>query len=100
MEVPARVEVDGGKVLILTWADGSVDSIDAAALRAACECAACREPAGAAATRSALAVPELIEITDVRLVGAYAIGFSFAPDDHHTGIYPFDRLRALGSPAA
>ena len=30
-------------------------------------------------------------------IAAYAL--TFAPDDHHTGIYPFDRLRSLGRSA-
>jgi DUF971 family protein len=37
-----------------------------------------------------------VQILDTVLVGAYALNFTFAPDHHHTGIYPFDRLRLLG----
>jgi DUF971 family protein len=39
---------------------------------------------------------ELVKITDVGLVGAYAIRLTFAPDAHSTGIYPFTLLRDLG----
>ena len=43
---------------------------------------------------------DAVRIIDARIVGAYGINFTFAPDDHHTGIYPYDRLRQLGEPAA
>ncbi len=39
--------------------------------------------------------PTPVTITDAALVGAYAVNFSFAPDGHQTGIFPFDRLRSL-----
>jgi DUF971 family protein len=53
-----------------------------------------------AATAAAITIPDLVRIVDTRLVGAYALGFQFAPDGHSTGIFPFDRLRSLGSQAA
>jgi DUF971 family protein len=35
-------------------------------------------------------------IAEARLVGSYGINFTFSPDGHHTGIFTFDQLRALG----
>lgn len=81
--------------MTLTWQDGRTQSIDAPSLRAACMCASCRDEAGARATAAVLEHPERIRILDAALVGAYAINFGFAPDNHHTGIYSFDSLRAL-----
>ena len=97
MDVPARIEVEDGAVVTLTWEDGSATSLKAEWLRQACQCATCREPSGEAATAAVLAGPAPVTITNTELVGAYAINFSFAPDNHHTGIYPFDRLRSLGA---
>lgn len=80
--------------LVLTWPDGAVTSVAAPALRAACECAICLNSLGTGASTGEAASVRILEAT---LVGAYAINFTFAPDHHHTGIYPFDRLRALGA---
>jgi DUF971 family protein len=93
MDVPERIEVNDGNVLVLTWPDGAVTTVAAPALRAACECATCLRPEGDAGWIGDAAT---VRIVNASLVGAYAINFTFAPDDHHTGIYPFDRLRALG----
>ena len=93
MEVPERIEVEDGAVLVLTWPDGVVTVVAAPALRAACECATCLGPEG---DGSWIGDAGSVRILDASLVGAYALNFTFAPDHHHTGIYPFDRLRALG----
>ncbi len=95
MEVPARIEVEDGLTVTLTWEDGSSTRLSADLLREACQCAACREPDGEAATTAVLTGPTPVTITDAALVGAYAVNFSFAPDGHQTGIFPFDRLRSL-----
>lgn len=95
MDVPERIEVDGGTAVAFTWADGAVSRLSAATLREACQCASCREPAGMAQTAALLAGPVGVTITEARLVGGYAISFVFGPDGHGTGIYPFTALRAL-----
>ncbi len=93
--LPERIEVMDGAQVELTWEDGEVTLLSAVDLRAACMCAVCREPAGEAATRAVLdgAVP--VTIADASLVGGYAVNFVFAPDNHHTGIFPFTALRAM-----
>lgn len=93
MDIPERIEVEEGATLVLTWEDGAVTALTAPALRAACECATCLGPDGGPSWMGDAAT---VRILDASLVGAYALNFTFAPDDHHTGIYPFDRLRALG----
>lgn len=97
--VPERIEVDGDRVAF-TWEDGLTTTLTARALRAACECAVCREPQGAAAVAAVLRSGERVTISDARLVGGYAVQFTFAPDGHGTGIYPFERLRSLASDAS
>ncbi|MDX1690876.1 MAG: DUF971 domain-containing protein [Acidimicrobiia bacterium] len=96
MEVPQRIEVaDGGTVLRLAWEDGASAELSARTLRSACPCASCGEPAGRAALTRLLGADEPVRITGAELVGTYAVSFAFAPDGHGTGIYPFERLRAL-----
>lgn len=97
VEVPARIEVVGGDRVELTWPDGHVQELSARALRAACPCATCRDPAGAERTALTLAGPVPVSITGAKLVGDYAINFVFAPDGHHTGIFAFDHVRSLES---
>lgn len=87
-----------GSTVMLSWGDGLSAELSAADLRAACECAACREPAGAVAIRALLDSGQEITVTEAHLVGNYAVTFTFAPDGHGTGIYPFDRLRSLSVP--
>ncbi|HEX5630242.1 MAG TPA: DUF971 domain-containing protein [Acidimicrobiia bacterium] len=86
MHTPIAVDRGDGSVLTVTWDDGRVDRIGAVRLRTACPCAACQ---GNGRVLPGLAVGE------VRAVGAYAIGITFAPDGHATGIYPFDLLREM-----
>jgi len=96
MDVPERIEVEGGSRVLLTWADGATSELGAAVLRGACRCATCREPEGMARTAAVLAGDEPVTIREAKLVGGYAISFVFGPDGHGTGIYPFDTLRGLG----
>lgn len=95
-EVPARVEVRSGEGLVLTWEDGSRTELDARRLRAACQCATCRDPAGREAIRAVLEGDRPVRIADARLVGAYAVNLTFEPDGHRTGIFSFALLRELG----
>jgi ATP-binding protein involved in chromosome partitioning len=94
---PTRIEIDAGTRVSMTWDDGMETDLTAADLRAACRCAACREPAGEEATALVVGGPVPVTIDDAKLVGSYAIAFVFAPDGHSTGIYPFSSLRELGS---
>lgn len=96
--VPERIEVAGRSEVILTWPDGEETTFTAAELRAACQCAECREEAGRRATERVLAGPEPVTIEGASLVGGYAINFVFGPDGHATGIFPFPSLRALAGP--
>ncbi len=95
MDVPERIEVEGGDRVMLTWPDGRHQVLTARELRTHCPCATCRDPAGAERTALTLGGPVPVEITDAKLVGDYAINFVFAPDGHHTGIFAFDYLSSL-----
>ena len=97
METPERIEVNEGREVVLAWADGKVQTISAADLRASCLCATCREEAGAARIAQLMENPDQIRIAGAALVGAYAINFGFQPDDHSSGIFAYDTLRAMGN---
>jgi DUF971 family protein len=97
---PQRIEVVEGARVEITWDDGIESTYTARDLRAACQCAWCREPGGRAELEALLAGDEPITISDTSLVGGYALRFVFGPDGHGTGVYPLEDLRALSeSPA-
>lgn len=93
--VPERIEVIEGLNVLITWEDGETSSYSAAQLRAACQCAECREEPGRRQTERVLAGTDPVTISATKLVGGYAVNFVFAPDGHSTGIFPFPALRAL-----
>jgi DUF971 family protein len=92
MEEPRSIELESGTTLIVTWHDDRVDRLSATVLREACPCASC----GNLPSPRPVADHDLVKMSDVGLVGAYAIRLTFAPDGHSTGIYPFTLLRELG----
>lgn len=87
---PRKIEVSAGEVLRIDWEDGATTSMTAAELRACCPCAGCRTHASdGGETRDYGAA----KIESTVLVGTYALGFTFSPDQHGTGIYSFEMLR-------
>lgn len=90
MQIPRRIEVGEGSTLVVAWTDGREDRLEAETLRIACPCAACGGDAVASGA----------SIVGVRLVREYALGITFGPDGHSTGIFSFDLLRRLGDEAA
>ncbi len=97
---PQRIEVVEGARVEITWDDGTESSYGARDLRAACMCATCREPSGRAALDAILAGTDQVTIIDTSLVGGYALRFVFGPDDHGTGVYPLEDLRAMSDSSA
>jgi DUF971 family protein len=97
MKMPARIDVEGGTGVVLTWEDQTQTAVTARTLRAACPCADCRSEPRASRAAAILDGPVEVRIKTARLVGAYAVNFEFAPDSHRTGIFTFDQLRQLGS---
>lgn len=86
MLTPITVERGDGVVLAITWEDDRIDRLSAAELRSACPCAACQGNG---------VVPAGVTVAEVRAVGAYALGITFAPDGHATGIFPFEMLQGM-----
>ncbi len=92
---PTRIHADrAAGTLEIEWADGHITIYAFEPLRWLCPCAYCRGEAGmpgwldSAPTLS----PEQIRLTDLHLVGNYAVSPHWA-DGHKTGYYPFRLLR-------
>jgi DUF971 family protein len=93
---PSRIHADRtARTLEIDWADGHRTTYDLETLRWLCPCAYCRGEAGMPGwldTAPTLS-PAQVELTDMALVGQYALQPTWA-DGHHTGFYTFERLRA------
>jgi ATP-binding protein involved in chromosome partitioning len=96
MQTPTRIEVEPGAIT-LSWEDGTDRLVSARELRAACPCAACREPDGSQRIEQVLSGLLAITMSDVRVVGDYALSITFSPDGHSSGIFPYSLLRDVGA---
>ena len=96
---PTDIELDTrGRRLRFVWADGQRSDFDWEYLRWRCPCASCSgegEYAGTLKDRTSLR-PDETEMTDVELVGRYAIKPVWR-DGHDTGIFTFRSLRGLAA---
>jgi DUF971 family protein len=91
---PREIEQESDARLRITWGDERVCRYEAAPLRRVCPCAQCvNEMTGERMLRPE-SVPDTLTITDVALVGRYALNFRWS-DGHQTGIYSFRLLREL-----
>ena len=83
------------RTLSVLWEDGRQNDFDVRDLRLACRCALCVEEMSGRPLLDPKSVrPDVIPRT-ITSVGNYAITVSWN-DGHNTGIYSFERLRALG----
>jgi len=82
------------RILEVTWSHQEPRRFRIRQLRCACACAACVDEMTGVRTLDVDTVPEDIAITDMQLVGNYAVKFVFS-DGHNTGIYSWDRLYEL-----
>ncbi len=78
----------------ITWRDGHQSVYPVRALRLACGCATCVDEWSGEGRLDPDSVPEDVHPLRIERVGRYAIQISWS-DGHDTGIYPFERLRAL-----
>ena len=78
----------------IRWQDGHESVYPARALRLACPCAGCVDEMTGAIRVIASSVPHDVHPLTIELVGRYAITLQWS-DGHHTGIYPFERLRTM-----
>ncbi len=91
---PLDIRREDARTLSILWADGMRQRFDARDLRLACPCAACIDEMSGKALLDPATVP--LDITPVKLgsVGNYALSIAFS-DGHDTGIYSYERLRAM-----
>ncbi len=87
--------------LEITWADGRETAYAYEFLRWKCPCATCAGEMGLPGQLQFVQAlrPEQYQLQNIELVGRYAIRPTWA-DGHDTGIFAFDRLRALADEAA
>jgi ATP-binding protein involved in chromosome partitioning len=92
--VPTRIAQHDARTLAIEWGDGVESRIDVRALRLACGCALCVDEWSGQPLLAPDSVDADVAPRDIQPVGRYAIQVSWS-DGHDTGIYPFERLRAL-----
>jgi DUF971 family protein len=87
--------------LEISWADGSESEYAYEFLRWRCPCAACAGEMGVPGQLQLVdrLNPEQYRLSTIDLVGLYAVRPTWA-DGHDTGIYTFERLKALSATAA
>ena len=92
--VPTRIAQHDARTLVIEWGDGAESHIDVRALRLACGCAHCVDEWSGQPLLAPDSVAADVAPRDIQPVGRYAIQVAWS-DGHDTGIYPFERLRAL-----
>lgn len=93
---PARIAQKGARHLEIAWSDGAVSELEVRALRLACACAVCIDEWSGRGRLDPTSVPEDVHPQRIQTVGRYALQIDWS-DGHTSGIYPFRRLRELGS---
>jgi ATP-binding protein involved in chromosome partitioning len=88
---------DSQRRLIVRWGDGVATTIPYRALRLACRCAACQDEMTGKPILDPASVPEDVGVREAEPTGLYGIRFTWT-DGHSTGIYTWERIRALSSP--
>jgi DUF971 family protein len=91
---PAEIRQRGARELAITWRDGRESVYAVRDLRLACGCAVCVDEWTGEGRLDAGSVPEDVHPVRIEPVGRYAIQIAWS-DGHDTGIYAFERLRAL-----
>jgi ATP-binding protein involved in chromosome partitioning len=92
--VPSEIQRIGHEEIHITWADGKKSVLANRALRLECPCAGCVDELSGKKTLDPSTVPDEIWPSTIELVGHYAITITWS-DAHDTGIYTFERLRAM-----
>lgn len=96
MPVPYSIRrLDDGARVEIQWEEtGHTARYPARDLRLACRCASCQEEMSGRPLLNPATVPAGVRALDLKLVGGYAVHFSWS-DGHSTGIYPWEYLLAI-----
>jgi ATP-binding protein involved in chromosome partitioning len=92
---PTAFDQSGPSELSIRWADGQAFLYPVRALRLACGCAHCVDEWTGEYQLDPATVPQDVHPIRMESVGRYAVQIHWS-DGHDTGIYTFERLRALG----
>ncbi len=91
---PVEIRRVEDRELHITWTDGHQSILPNKYLRAHCACAMCVNELTGERILNPRTIPEDVRAVEISLVGRYAVQIRWS-DGHSTGIYPFERLRAL-----
>lgn len=91
---PTRIAQRDARHLEIAWADGFVGAVEVRTLRLACACAVCVDEWSGEGRLDPSSVPEDVHPLRMSPVGRYALQIDWS-DGHQSGIYSFERLRAL-----
>lgn len=91
--LPEKVEMRDGQLWIL-WPDDQEVLYDSFELRYQCSCAQCVDENSGKRKIQRADIPEDIALTGFKAVGHYGLQLSWS-DWHSTGIYTYERLKAL-----
>ena len=91
---PTAIRQASPRELAIDWGDGATSTYEVRALRLACGCAHCIDEWSGENRLDPATVPEDVAPVKIESVGRYAIQIEWS-DGHASGIYSFERLRAL-----
>ncbi len=93
---PAPVEIGRANEhdIKINWSDGHESVYIARELRLSCPCAACVDEMTGQKMLNPANVPDAVHPLAIGLVGRYAVHVRFS-DGHSSGIYSFEKLRAI-----
>ena len=94
MPVPVEIGRANQHDINMRWQDGHESVYPARSLRLACPCAGCIDEMTGQVRLVATSIPEDVHPVAVNVVGRYAINIKWS-DGHATGLYAFDKLRAM-----
>ena len=82
------------KSIDIVWSDGHTSHLPHRELRLACPCAMCVDEWTGQPRLDPKQVPSNVRAKEIHPVGRYALQFSWS-DGHTTGLYSYDKIRAL-----
>ena len=95
---PVEIQRNDQGMMRIVWDDGHASRYAYPDLRQACPCATCREERAQQQQNPfqllTTVTTRAVEPVHLSAVGNYALNIEWS-DGHHTGIYPWDMLRAL-----
>ena len=97
---PAAIDLsDSRRAFVVRWEDGSETQVPYRALRLACRCALCVDELTGKPLLDPSSVPEDVGIEGCEQVGLYGVQIAWT-GGHRTGIYTWERLKALAEDGA